>query len=372
MTSIGLAMIVRNEEAVVRRALDSARPLIDYVLAIDTGSTDATVDVIRRWLAEHGVPGEVRAAPWRDFAWNRSESLAALRQRPDIDYALVLDADDVLVIDPALDPARFKQGLDAPYYQIEIRDGRYKFWRPQLLSNKLLFTYRGVLHEFVAAPAAANRVGEAPGLRMEAGSDGVRRRNPRQDSDDAALLEQALEIESDLFIRGRYTYYLAMARMRLGERERALALFGRRIAMGGWQPEVAQSLHQAARLTEALDAPDAEVIGAYLKAYEAEPERAEPLHGALCYTRTHRLPHHGYLIGRHAITLPEPRRGLMIESWIYDYGVLEEFSIAAFRSGHFRDCRDAVERLIGEGKIPAEALPRLRENARLAAARMAG
>ncbi|MCA3798466.1 MAG: glycosyltransferase, partial [Burkholderia sp.] len=76
-------MIVKNEAAVIVRCLDSVRPMIDYVLIEDTGSTDGTQDIIRQWLDSNGLTGEVIDEPWRDFAYNRSHALACLRRNPD-------------------------------------------------------------------------------------------------------------------------------------------------------------------------------------------------------------------------------------------------------------------------------------------------
>ncbi|MGW8788902.1 glycosyltransferase, partial [Heyndrickxia sporothermodurans] len=43
--TICLSMIVKNEASVIRRCLDSVRPLIDTWVIIDTGSTDGTQDI---------------------------------------------------------------------------------------------------------------------------------------------------------------------------------------------------------------------------------------------------------------------------------------------------------------------------------------
>src|ERR1700690_3071737 len=112
--NICLNMIVKNEAPVIRRCLDSVRPLIGYWVIVDTGSTDGTQDIIREHL--RNLPGELHERPWRDFAHNRSEALALAHGKSD--YTLIIDADDTLVIpsNGAL-PA-----LTADSYTAEIAD----------------------------------------------------------------------------------------------------------------------------------------------------------------------------------------------------------------------------------------------------------
>lgn len=71
--TIALSMIVKNEAPVIARCLASVRPLIDYWLIVDTGSTDGTQDLVREIL--HDVPGMLYERRWHDFATNRNEAL---------------------------------------------------------------------------------------------------------------------------------------------------------------------------------------------------------------------------------------------------------------------------------------------------------
>ena len=48
MCTISLCMIVKNEESVLARCLDSVRGIADEIILVDTGSTDATKDIARR------------------------------------------------------------------------------------------------------------------------------------------------------------------------------------------------------------------------------------------------------------------------------------------------------------------------------------
>ena len=48
-TGISLCMIVKNEQDWIEGAVESVRSLLDEVLIVDTGSTDSTLDRIRRF-----------------------------------------------------------------------------------------------------------------------------------------------------------------------------------------------------------------------------------------------------------------------------------------------------------------------------------
>jgi tetratricopeptide (TPR) repeat protein len=90
MSTLSLAMIVKDEAAVLGRCLGSVRALVDEMVVVDTGSRDGTVA-----LAE-SLGARVGHFPWRDdFAAARNESLRLCTG----DWVLLLDADE------ALDPA---------------------------------------------------------------------------------------------------------------------------------------------------------------------------------------------------------------------------------------------------------------------------
>ena len=136
--------------------------------------------------------------------------------------------------------------------------------------------------------------------------------------------------------------------------------------MGYWDQEIFCSLYYVAKFKEELGHPEAEVIQAYLAAYEACPNRAESLHGSMRLCRLQHKYQQGYIIGKHAIGIAAPLGGLFVEPWVYDYGLLDEFSIVAYWAGHYRESFDACLKLLRSGKIPAEYQSRIRENAEFA------
>ena len=362
MKTIGLCMIVKNEAAVILRCLDSVRPLIDYVLVEDTGSTDGTQAAIRAWLDREGLTGEVFDAPWRDFAHNRSLALERLRQRPDVDYAFVIDADDVLAIAPGFDPAAFKRGMAADCYDITLRSGPVEYRRGCICNNRLAFKYSGVLHEFLVRPEGAGRAARVAGLTVISTHDGSRGHDPDKYRSDVAVLEEALLHETDPLLRSRYTFYLAQSYRDAGDREPALTNYLKRARLGHWAQEVCMSLYRAASLMEQLAYPDHEIIGTYLKAWETLPARAEPLFGAARYCRVTRRFHQGYMLGKHALTIPLPADGLFLVPWVYTFGILDDFSICAYWTGRFQESLDACDRLLAEAKFPPSMRPRIENN----------
>lgn len=88
MVSISLCMIVKNEENVLARCLDSVGEAVDEIIILDTGSTDRTVEIAREYT------DQVEEFPWID---DFSAARNAAFDRATSDYILWLDADDVLL-----------------------------------------------------------------------------------------------------------------------------------------------------------------------------------------------------------------------------------------------------------------------------------
>ena len=358
-------MMVRNEAQIIRRCLESTLPLIDHVLIVDTGSTDGTQSAVQEFLQSANLSGEVIEEPWRDFAYNRSFALAKLRERTGIDYSLMMDADQVLVCDPGFDSLSFKSGLKYDLYDVKVSTGSVEYLLPQLASNKIDISYRGVLHEFRECPEGCSR-GVAQGLLLREVQDSARNRNEHKYSDDAAILERALLIEPDPFLIARYTFYLAQSYRDAGEPEQAIKCYLERAKLGFWNEEVFFSLYSAARLKESLKHPEDEIIETYLEAYRVCPRRAEALHGAARFCRMTGRHDWGYKLAKKGLHLPCPRDGLFVEKWIYDFGLLDEFSALAFSSDHYVECLEACSRILGQERIPEDQRDRIRQNAHCA------
>ena len=362
MKTIGLCMIAKDEAHVIRRCLSSVLALVDYFLIVDTGSEDGTQQVVRDFLTEHNARGAVIDEPWRDFAYNRTFALRELRKVTDIDYALMIDADDQLLAEDGFDPIAFKSELFHDVYYFRIMNDDLQLFREQLCNNRLEFYYKGVLHEYLEGPTGCTRA-TAAGFHIESSRTGARSRNPRKYEDDAAAIEKALLTETEPILILRYKFYLAQSYRDCGQSEKALKLYLDRAELGGWKEEIYLSLYNAGLLKEKLGYSDIEIIGTYLKAYECSPGRVEPLHALIKYCHQNGKPAVGYLIGKQAITKTMPAAGSSLQAWVYEYGILDEFSVAAYWAGHYRESLDVCLKLLADGKIPADQRARIETNA---------
>ena len=364
--TVGLCMIVKNETKVIRRCLESVLPLVDYILVVDTGSTDGTQQMIRDFLNEHKVKGAVIEEPWRDFAYNRNFALARLREVESVDYAMIIDADDALELDAGFDPAAFKAQLTHDLYDVPVRHGNIAHHRPQLFSNRLPFSFKGVLHEYLEAPPGNLTRDTLKGLTVRASTGGARSQNPLKYQHDAAVLEQALATETDPFLISRYTFYLAQSYRDSSEPEKALANYLKRAELGYWNEEVYVSLLEAGNLMVVLNRPFDEVIATWERASQTVPTRAEALHAASRYCREKGKNAEGMQFARRGIDLATPK-GLFVQPWVYDYGILDEFTVNAYWAGAYQESLDASLRLLASDKLPASMVKRIAANARFAA-----
>lgn len=92
---VSLCMIVRNEEAHLERCLRSIRPFVEEICVVDTGSTDRTPEIARRYVDRFEVDtSHVVDGVLMDFAAarNLSYDLAS----PDVPWRMWMDADDFL------------------------------------------------------------------------------------------------------------------------------------------------------------------------------------------------------------------------------------------------------------------------------------
>lgn len=153
MASISLCMIVRDEEAVLGRCLESVAPAVDEIIVIDTGSVDGTKAVAAAYT------DRIFDFAWvDDFAAARNASFAKATG----DYILWLDADDVLLPEDLDALLCLKNRLDqSPADVVMMRyntgfDSRgnptFFFDRERLVRRAARPVWYGRVHEYIQCP----------------------------------------------------------------------------------------------------------------------------------------------------------------------------------------------------------------------------
>jgi tetratricopeptide (TPR) repeat protein len=153
---LSLAMIVKNEERTLARVLQDAAPFCDELVVVDTGSTDATIQIAE------AMGARVEHFTWvDDFSAARNASFDACTG----DWILWLDADDRIV--PAVQDrlASYKDSLltdalDAVYlpYRYHFADDgdvcTWEFPRERLIRRGAGLRWSGPVHEVIEVPDA--------------------------------------------------------------------------------------------------------------------------------------------------------------------------------------------------------------------------
>ncbi len=140
-------MIVKNEESVLARCLDSAKRFADEIIIVDTGSTDRTVEIAKEYT------DKVYSFEWvDDFSKARNFSFSKARG----EYVIWLDADDVVTeknVNLILD---LKKSMTADVYMLrydisfdESGNPTFSYFRERILKRSSGFWWSGFVHESI-------------------------------------------------------------------------------------------------------------------------------------------------------------------------------------------------------------------------------
>ncbi|MET3848583.1 glycosyltransferase [Paenibacillus sp. OAE614] len=263
MPTISLCLIVRNEASVLANCLDSVQGAVDEIVIVDTGSTDDTQAVARRYTDRI-----------LDFAWVDDFSAArnfSFRQATG-DYILWLDADDVLLEKDRLMLIGLKEGLpetvDAVsmiyhYAFDEYGNVTLSLRRNRLVKREKHFCWHGPVHEYLAVDGS-----------IVMSDIIVTHRRVHRQSDRNLMIFEARMRRGESF-SPRDLYYYGNELMDHGRWEQAAGMFQRFIQTGqGWVEDIISSLLKLADIYGQLNRPEKQLSFLWQTFDHGEP-RAE-------------------------------------------------------------------------------------------------
>ena len=270
--TICLNMIAKDEAHIIRDTLTKLlqKIKIDFWVICDTGSTDATKEIIQSFFDEQGISGELYDCEWRNFADNRSLALEYAFGKTD--YVFVWDADDEIVGNLQLPT------LEADWYSFQFSDDSGTLYkRPQLFKNTIKWMYKSVLHEYVMSQEPLRPQIHIFGeYHFLSGRTSNRNKDTNKYLKDALILDaayhKAIEEKDDLHMR--YAYYGAKSYFDAGALEKALEFYKKVLGHDGWSEEKYNSCISIYSIYKVMLQPD-EGIGYLLKARAYNPRRAE-------------------------------------------------------------------------------------------------
>lgn len=309
--SIGLAMIVRDEQTVIQRCLERVRPLIDTWTVIDTGSQDRTKQGVRRAL--QGIPGELHDRPWVSHQHNRNELLELAGGTAD--YLLLMDADLLLHIDGGL-----PELVDDMY--LARLAGEFTHTIPLLVNGrKSGWRYKGAAHALLTndKPFTAS-------VLENASLEETRAESPRRDKIERDAM--ALEAELD----PRTIYYLAQSYADLGHHEAAADMFRLRVRHSTVHPQERfwSAYREGVIRIETDFARGAAIL---LEAWAMRPTRAEPLWKLALEHRMRGQAPVALLYAERACAIPPTTDQHFVLAWLYEWGVRQERALCRLATG---------------------------------------
>ena len=250
---------------------------------------------------------------------------------------LWIDADEQSVDLPVALP-----DLTADGYHLEVEFGSTWYARLAVVRLDRPWRWTGAIHEYLDLPGAD--LGTLTEPRVLVRREGARSRY-RSYRKDAAVIEAELRDDPE---DPRLQYYLGQSWRDAGEPEKAAAAYRVRAENpGGWDQERWYARFQLAVCLERLGRPHAEVAAAYLDAYAALPDRAEPLVELSRVERQEDRFEVALLYARAALGIPEPGAdALFVDRDAYAWRALDEFAVSCFWTGRYDEGLPAAERAL--------------------------
>lgn len=149
MVTISLCMIVKNEETVIARCLDSILGIADEIIIVDTGSTDKTKEIVSQYTDKI-----------YDFEWidNFSAARNFAFSKANMQYCMWLDADDIVLESDKQSLIEFKKtlSLDTDVVMMKYNSAfdetgkpTFTYYRERILRNCPNALWKGRVHEAI-------------------------------------------------------------------------------------------------------------------------------------------------------------------------------------------------------------------------------
>jgi glycosyltransferase involved in cell wall biosynthesis len=336
--TICLTFICKDNEDTIKRMIDSCLPLVDEIIACDTGSKDDTVKLIHKF--KKNLPVTTYYHKWKNFGHNRTLMMQAAAKSK-CDYILVMDSDEKMM---HLESFDFKN-MVGDVVMIKTVSGSMEYYRDRMFKNSHDWKWIGYAHEYPHSETFKLKQ-HAKSIQLEL----YPKHNSNHITRNYNLLQ---EEEKDGLATSRTYFYLGQSAKDLGLLNEALEYYMKCIGLAIWDQEKFFALYDIARINHQLNKFDI-AQEYYLKAHEVLPERAEPLYNLAKCLREQELYNQALIYLKVALGIPIPSDGLFLEWAVYKYLIEFEMSICSYWTEDYMKaliCSKKVKETITADKI---------------------
>lgn len=149
MITLSLCMIVKNEEKVIGRCLESVKNMVDEIIIVDTGSTDRTPEICSQYTKH------IHKFTWiDDFSAARNFAF----QHATMDYVLTMDADDVFLEVDRLQFMKLKKTLSPDVDAVSLKylagfddsgNVQVSLRQIRIVKRERQLIWKGAVHEYI-------------------------------------------------------------------------------------------------------------------------------------------------------------------------------------------------------------------------------
>lgn len=344
--------MIKNEEKRILVSLNSIKDLASSVIIYDTGSTDNTLSLVRKWSLENNIPCHIKEDVFVDFSFSRNKSLDFADTFSEIDYLLLMDCNDELVNGKLL-KMEAERYLKYPFRSAFMLCQNWiakkpkssnKYFNIRFIKPRCNWRYKGVVHEYIFNDNKDHKpIKLDPSIMLVQDREQDNYKSiPRYEKDKELLLKEYQNNPEDT----RTVFYLAQTYRCLGDQKNAVKYYSIRSRMKGFKEEVFQSFLNCANLSNSFTHWSIR-MNLYLEAYNVI-KRAEPLIKIASYYKNIKNFDIAYIFIRLACDLKYPKDSILfVEKSDYDYLRWHIMGIVSYYAGKKKEgivaCKKAIE-----------------------------
>jgi glycosyltransferase involved in cell wall biosynthesis len=369
MGKLALNFICKDESHVIGKMLESCKTITDLIVVNDTGSTDGTQDIIRKFGEENNIPTYVFERPFDDFEKSRNHAMEKLRdvvQELGWDANKVhgywFDCDETLIIDPKFNKDQFVNDL----YMINTFIGQMKYTRNTFFKVSKPFRWYGPIHEFIVCDEQNITSGLAENIHVDVKMTGASWQGdiPTKYKNHAFVLEKYIDANRQ---DPRWIFYTAQSyhdsasipdnREENEERlRRALKYYKERVnRTDGYAEEIYYSQFRIGTIMRSLEEPWNLTHQELLKAYNMDPTRGESIKIIIDYYLQMNEWNMAYLYSKFAKVNfhgknPYPNRLLFVDEALYIWKFAEAHAATCFYTGRMDEAKATYQEIVNISK----------------------